>query len=286
MVDARAGWRAVPASLLTSNSTDVGLSAFGIGRSMQFGRRRRESVLLPMVRQWGCADDLAMASDTAGQLSATWQGLTQIPQLLADIKAGVLTLKTLISTPAAAVATGSPPASGAIVLLGAELAMFLAQTVQAVEQDVEAIRGVQQNYERTEQELAAAATRGATALNGVQQAARPTTGTTTGTASGTTTATTPRTTPRTTTGTTGTTQRTTPGTTAPSYQPQREQQPRVVGRPVPVTPAPPTPTGAAAVDPARRQQLLDAGEVALSGLVQVVGQQLGRVPTPSAPRSR
>ena len=234
---------------------------------MQFGPRDRESVLLPMVRHTGCADDLAMASDTAGQLSATWQGLAQIPQLLADIKAGVLTLKTLISTPAAAVATGSPPASGAIVLLGAELAMFLAQTVQAVEQDVEAIRAVRQNYERTEQELAAAATRGGTALNGVQEATRPTTSPS----------------PRT---TTGTAPRSTSGAAPRSSQPSRERQPRVVGRPVPVTPAPPTPTGAAAVDPARRQQLLDAGEVALNGLVQVVGQQLGRVPTPSAPRSR
>lgn len=196
-----------------------------------------------------------MADDTAGQLSATWQGLAQIPQLLTDIKVGVLTLKTLITTPAAAVSTGSPPASGAIVLLGAELAMFLAQTVEAVEQDIDAIRRVRQNYETTEQGLTAAATRGQQALDG----------TTTPVASRTSTP--------------------TPSTPLPSASVPAVVGGRditVIGRPVPV---PATPRGAAAVDPARRAQLSNAGQVALAGLVDVVGREVDRVPTPRTPRT-
>lgn len=200
-----------------------------------------------------------MADDTAGQLSATWQGLAQIPQLLTDIKVGVLTLKTLITTPAAAVSTGSPPASGAIVLLGAELAMFLAQTVEAVEQDIDAIRRVRQNYETTEQGLTAAATRGQQALDGTTTPVAPRTSTPT------------------------------PSTPLPSASLPSSSVPAVVGgrevtvigRPVPV---PATPRGAAAVDPARRAQLSNAGRVALAGLVDVVGREVDRVPTPRTPR--
>jgi hypothetical protein len=110
---------------------------------------------------------------SAGQLAATWQGLAQLPRLLDDVKAAVLTLRTLITTPAAAVATGSPPASGAIVVLGAELAMFLAQTVQAIDDDIEALRAVERNYHETERELTAAATAGTAALGGVAAARRP-----------------------------------------------------------------------------------------------------------------
>ena len=99
-------------------------------------------------------------STSSGQVSADWQGLAQLPQLFADVQVGVLTLKTLITTPAAAVSTGSPPASGAIVLLGAELAMFLAQTVQAIEDDIAGLLGVRRNYEQNEAEIAAECNRG------------------------------------------------------------------------------------------------------------------------------
>jgi hypothetical protein len=181
-----------------------------------------------------------MADTSAGQLSATWQGLAQIPQLLTDVKSAVLTLKTLITTPAAAVATGSPPASGAIVLLGAELAMFLAQTVQAVEQDIEAIQRVRRNYETTEQGLTDAATRGQRELESTTPAPAPRTGTT------------------------------------PTPVPPRDVT--VIGRPVPVPPT--SQRGAAAVDPSRRAQLSQAGQIALAGLVDVVGREIDRVPTP------
>jgi hypothetical protein len=94
-------------------------------------------------------------NSSAGSLSTTWQGLNQIPQLLTDVRAGVDTLRTLISTPAAAVATGSPPASAAIVVLGAELVVFLCQTVQAIEDDIRGIAQVAKNYQATEGDLAA-----------------------------------------------------------------------------------------------------------------------------------
>ncbi len=241
------------------------------------------------------AEDRSMPDNTAGQVAATWQGLAQIPQLLTDVKAAVLTLKTLITTPAAAVATGSPPASGAIVLLGAELAMFLAQTVQAVEDDIEALRKVKDNYERNEQELAAAAARGGAAVGQVDAAPRPQVGPGTGTVrppvqqqppAQVRPAPTPR--PdgrggnagRDGNGGRGSTRPGSPSTTAPRPTPRPTPRPAV--RPVVVPPA--APTGAAAVDPARRQDLLDAGQIALTGLVDVVGARLERVPTPRAPR--
>ncbi len=190
-------------------------------------------------------EDRCMADNTAGQLSATWQGLAQIPLLLTNVKAAVLTLKTLITTPAAAVSTGSAPASGAIVLLGAELAMFLAQTVQAVEQDIEAIQQVRRGYETTEQGLTAAAARGQLELESTTTPVAPRTG-----------AVTP-----------GAGTRVNPGCT-------------VVGQPVPLAPSP---RGAAAVDPARRDQLTRAGHAAIAGLVDVVGREIDRVPPPSTP---
>jgi hypothetical protein len=112
-------------------------------------------------------------NSTAGSLSMTWQGLNQIPQLLTDVRAGVDTLRTLISTPAAAVATGSPPASAAIVVLGAELVVFLCQTVQAIEDDIRGITKVAQNYQATEGDLTSAIGAGIGILAGMSGAAAP-----------------------------------------------------------------------------------------------------------------
>jgi ABC-type transporter Mla subunit MlaD len=109
----------------------------------------------------------------AGSLSTTWQGLNQIPQLLNDVKTGVNTLQSLISTPAAAVATGSPPASAAIVMLGAELVVFLAQTMQAIEHDIQGIAQVAKNYKATEGDLAGLLGAGVGVLAGLNKPSAP-----------------------------------------------------------------------------------------------------------------
>ncbi len=108
-----------------------------------------------------------------GNLSTTWQGLAQIPQMLGDVKTGILTLRALISTPSAAMASGSPAAGAAIVMLGAELVMFLAQTVEAIDNDIEAMTKTQQNYQQQENELTTSANAGTTALGGLDGATRP-----------------------------------------------------------------------------------------------------------------
>jgi hypothetical protein len=112
-------------------------------------------------------------SQGGGNLSATWQGLAQIPQMLGDVKAGILTLRALISTPAAAMASGSPAAGAAIVALGAELVMFLAQTVEAIDSDIEAMTKTQQTYQQHENEITTSATTGMTALTGLSGATSP-----------------------------------------------------------------------------------------------------------------
>jgi len=93
-----------------------------------------------------------------GGLSTTWQGLAQLPQLLDEAKTGVRALQSLASTPAAAAATGSPLASAAIIALGIELVVFLAETVEAIEHDVEALHQTTQNYHANESDLTSAAT--------------------------------------------------------------------------------------------------------------------------------
>ncbi len=93
--------------------------------------------------------------------------------MLGDVKTGILTLRTLISTPSAAMATGSPAAGAAIVALGAELLVFLAQTVQAIDDDIDAMTQVAQNYQQTDAELTTAATAGTQALGNLTAAQHP-----------------------------------------------------------------------------------------------------------------
>jgi len=108
----------------------------------------------------GMTGNNTAAAAGGGEFSASWQGLAQIPQLLNEVRAGVLTLRSLISMPSAAVATGSPPASAAIVALGAELVVFLAETVQAIDDDIDGLRQVQESYQQTERDVEAAAVAG------------------------------------------------------------------------------------------------------------------------------
>ena len=123
----------------------------------------------------GSPDDRRMTgtSSGGGDISATWQGLAQVPQLLTDVKTGVLALRSLISTPAAAVATGSPIAGGAIWMLGAQLGVFLAETVQAIDDDIDGLRSTLANYQRTEDQLTTVAGHGERALAALPGAAAP-----------------------------------------------------------------------------------------------------------------
>ena len=97
------------------------------------------------------------AGSPAGGLSTTWPGLSQLQTLIDETKTGVLTLESLISTPAAAMATGSPLASAAIVALGVELAVFLAETAQAMEHDIQTLEQMAKNYRATEADVVTAA---------------------------------------------------------------------------------------------------------------------------------
>jgi hypothetical protein len=90
------------------------------------------------------------AAGAAGDVVADWQGLAQVPQLLNNVKTGVLTLRSLVHAPQAAMASGNPMVGGAIVALGAQLAVFLYQTAQAIEDDISAVKQVADNYRAQE----------------------------------------------------------------------------------------------------------------------------------------
>lgn len=130
-------------------------------------------------------------------LSASWPGLSQLQQLIHNAKLGVQTLDTLISTPAAAAATGSPPASAAIAALGIELAIFLAQTIDAMDDDIATLERTARNYQLSEREVLTGVAQVVVALSRTSGTTTPTTtpattGTTTATTTVTTTATRPR----------------------------------------------------------------------------------------------
>lgn len=95
-------------------------------------------------------------SGSAGDLAATWQGLADMPKAISEVKNGITALKGLISTPTAASATGSMPASLAIAALGVELAVFIYKTEQALEHDVQAMHKTISNYQVTEEDLTSA----------------------------------------------------------------------------------------------------------------------------------
>jgi hypothetical protein len=108
-----------------------------------------KSVVLPIVKAYRQRDHLSMSNT----IQASWQDMARIPQMLGEVRTGILALQALLSTPAAAAASGSPVAGAAIVGLGAELALFIAQTVQAIDDDIDGIRTSLQNYQRNEDEL-------------------------------------------------------------------------------------------------------------------------------------
>lgn len=122
-------------------------------------------------------------ANTSAALSTTWPGLQQAQQLIHEGKVGMLALQSLVSTPAAASATGSPLASAAIVALGVELVAFLAAIGEAMEHDIEMLQKTARNYQATEAQIVTAAASIVAALAG---------GSTAGTTTSTTTSSTTR----------------------------------------------------------------------------------------------
>jgi hypothetical protein len=109
-------------------------------------------------------------------LSTTWQDLARLPQLLGEVRTGVLALKSLVNTPAAALATGSPAAGLAIGVLGAQLVHFIAETIEAIDQDTEGVQQVARNYRANEDSLTGQANAGAAAVDALGGAQRPSIG--------------------------------------------------------------------------------------------------------------
>lgn len=115
-----------------------------------------------------------MSSATSGgDLAASWQGLAQLPSMLNDVRGGILAVRAMGSVPAAATATGTWTAGAAIWALGAEIAVFVAQTIQAIDDDIDGLTQTQQNYQRNEDELVAEAMRGIDSIDGLNQLLRP-----------------------------------------------------------------------------------------------------------------
>lgn len=135
-----------------------------------------------------------MPNDDTGAgngLATTWPGLSQLQQLIHTTKLGVRTLDTLISTPSAASATGSPPASLAIVALGVQLAIFLGQTIDAMDDDIDNLRRTAENYRLTEADVVTGIASIIVAVTGGSTATTPGSPTPTTTPTTTTTTTVP-----------------------------------------------------------------------------------------------
>jgi hypothetical protein len=99
--------------------------------------------------------------------------LGKLPSMLGEVRSGISMLQTLASAPAAAAATGSPPASLAIVALSAELAYLLADLVKELDKDIDGIVQVAQNYKNQEDLVGQLASFGLQQLAGTSRAPRP-----------------------------------------------------------------------------------------------------------------
>lgn len=114
-----------------------------------------------------------MSGSSSGEFTANFQGLAQIPQVLSDVKTGIAALKALISTPAAAAATGSPPATMAIGALGLELGYFLMETIEAIDKDIEGVTQNNTAYQATDAQVSQTATAGTRSVGAITTAVAP-----------------------------------------------------------------------------------------------------------------
>lgn len=101
-----------------------------------------------------------MSTSMTTELSA----LAEIPNMITQARTLVQTAQAAAEVPEAAGATGSFPASAAIVGLGAALVHFFVQTVEALDDDIDAIRDASDRYERNEVEVAQSSDAGTTAV--------------------------------------------------------------------------------------------------------------------------
>ncbi len=106
-------------------------------------------------------------------IQASFSALSQLPSMLGEVRTGLDMLKTLASAPAAVAATGSPPASAAIVALNFELAYLLADLVKGLDADIEGITKVQQNYRNNEDAVSQLAALGEQLLGAATKAEKP-----------------------------------------------------------------------------------------------------------------
>lgn len=98
-------------------------------------------------------------------MSTELSAMAQIPNLLGESRSAAEALQTLADVPSAADATGSCPASAATVALGAGLVEFLVDTVEAIDDDIDAITETRANYQQNEAQVSQPATAGTLALN-------------------------------------------------------------------------------------------------------------------------
>jgi hypothetical protein len=107
-------------------------------------------------------------------IQATFSALSQIPSLLGDIRSGVNMLTTLTSAGPAMAATGSPAASTAIGTLNIGILYLLADLVKGLDDDIEGMQQVQQNYRNNEDTVTQLAGLGMRLLSETSRADRPT----------------------------------------------------------------------------------------------------------------
>jgi hypothetical protein len=106
-------------------------------------------------------------------IQATFSALSQIPSLLGDIRSGVHMLNTLASAGPAMATTGSPPASAAIGTLNMAILYLLADLVKGIDDDIDGMQQVQQNYRNNEDTVTQLAGLGMRLLNETSRADRP-----------------------------------------------------------------------------------------------------------------
>lgn len=90
-----------------------------------------------------------------GDVVLSWQDLAELPRRLNEAQAGFAALRPLVTTPRAAAATGSAPASAAIAAFGGLLVQFLADTARAIDEDVATMRRVTTNYRENDSAIVA-----------------------------------------------------------------------------------------------------------------------------------
>lgn len=90
----------------------------------------------------------------AKEVEVVYHGLETVPGLFAEIRGGVAAARAFSSAPQAAMSSGSPVMAAAIVGLGIELALFVYQTVQAIDDDIDAMRATLDRYRDTDDRAA------------------------------------------------------------------------------------------------------------------------------------